>query len=445
MAEADRGLSISLCVGAAVAGLFLALGAVPGAIAADDSSQASLLVKQTRLLSEKGSTRATRYAGTNKIVTQGGKTHVAWLDSISDTMVAGYDHALGKWTSAVKVGRGTDNHGGPALSCDSRGYLHIVFGPHGRQPFQHYRSARPNDSASWVRLDGFGHHPTYPSVACDDEDTLHIIYRGDKQGPPLKLIYQRKPRGGSWSEPRALARAPAQWKGYTAYHASIAVAAGNTLHVAYDIYYNGSAKHAGHMMSRDRGKTWKLADGSLLDLPVTPDSNAFFARTDQALKVLNIACDSKGLPWIGLADGVLKAGPVIYHHDGKKWDSLCPGKLTSPAIAFEKLGSGGTLSIDSQDQLYLSATLGTPVRGGTQGRVVILYSTDHGKQFRLLSVCPPDERLPHTGISMERPGGHHAVGVPWMLFSTGEKGPDCFGKGILHKVRVVELDFGPRK
>ena len=74
-------------------------------------------------LSVHGSTRAARYAAANKIVTLKGKTHVTWLDSVTQTMVATYDHATRTWADAVKVGDGKDNHGGPALTRDSEGHL----------------------------------------------------------------------------------------------------------------------------------------------------------------------------------------------------------------------------------------------------------------------------------------------------------------------------------
>ena len=399
-----------------------------------------LEVVQTKLLSEHGSTRATRYAGTNKIVTVDGKTHVAWLDSISNTMIATYDHAWGRWGQAVTVGSGTDNHGGPALTRDSRGYLHIIFGPHGDVPFQHSRSAEPNDASKWIKLDGFGHHPTYPSAVCDDEDALHVIYRGGVgAGRPFKLLYQRRTKDGVWSEPRGLARPPADWKGYTHYHASITIDVNQTLHVAFDLYYNNAAKHAGHMMSPDRGKTWKLADGSPLNIPAGVGSDAIFATTDGQFKVMNVVCDSKGQPWISLADGRSEAGPTLYHHDGRKWSSFCPAKLTVPRISVSGTAVNGSLSIDSRDGIYVAVTLGTTVVGGIRGHIAMLYSADRGKSFQCLEVFPPDSQLPHTGLSMERPTGHSVIDTPWLLFSTGEKGPDCFGKGIFHTVRAVQF------
>jgi len=434
--------SLLMAAGRCVLGMVCGLGVLfgPGSetLAAGKPRETAIEMARATLLSDRGSTRATRYAGTNKIVTIDGKTHVSWLDSVSDTMIATYDGASGRWGQPVKVGSGTDNHGGAALTCDSQGYLHIIFGPHGDVPFQHCRSARPNDAKEWIKKKGFGHHPTYPSAVCDNEDTLHVIYRGGLK-QPLKLIYQQRPKDGVWSKPRALAQAPARWKGYTHYHASITIAADQALHVAYNIYYNGAARHAGHMMSRDRGAVWKLADGSPLDLPVTVESDAFFARTDEAFKVTNIVCDSKGLPWISLADGRSKAGPTIYHHDGKAWRSFCPGRLTPSGISLDELGFQGSLTIDSQDKVYVALTQGTCVTGGTKGSVILLYSADRGERFRALDVFPPDLRLPHIGVSLERPTGHHSVKAPWLLFSTGEKGPDCLGKGIYHKVRAVQF------
>ena len=55
-------------------------------------ARAEVKVSQTRLLSEYGASGVTDYGSSNKIVTLGGKTHVAWLDSVSETMVASFDH-----------------------------------------------------------------------------------------------------------------------------------------------------------------------------------------------------------------------------------------------------------------------------------------------------------------------------------------------------------------
>ena len=401
---------------AALTGLALLLAATGPAVA-----ETGLAVASTKLLSEHGSTRSTRYAVSNKIVTLDGKTHVAWLDSISQTMIATYDHATDTWGDAVKVGDGKDNHGGPALTCDGEGHLHIVFGPHGG-PFQHCRSAKPNDASEWVKRPNFGDNGTYPSLVCDRDDTLHIIYRGGSS--PCKLLYQQRPKDGEWSTPRVLAD-PDMKPGYTHYHSALTIAPDDTLHVSFDIYRFGAAKGAGHMMSRDRGETWTLADGSPLDLPVMPASEVFFRRTEDALKTVAIVCDAQGHPWITVTPSEL------WHHDGETWHCIEPGKRVSPPIDLAQLGAWGPPSMDAQGRVYVTATLA--------GDVVLFYSEDRGASFRVVNVFPRDEKLPHTGLSIERPTGHNSVGVPWLLFATGEKGPDCYGEGIYQFVRALRL------
>jgi len=402
--------------GAIVVGLVL-----PYCAAAPGGDRVGLNVALPKIISERGSTRATRYAVTNKIVTLDGKTHIAWLDSISDTMVITYNHANGAWSRPVKVGTGTDNHGGPALLCDSEEYLHIIFGPH-HGPFHYCISKRPNDASEWLRQDDFGVDGTYPSAVFDDRDTLHIIYRGGS-GPVKKLVYQQKPKGGHWSKLTELAAAPIE-AGYTHYHSALMIAKDQSLHVCYDIFYSGVARCAGHLMSRDRGRTWTLADGSAVKLPVTPDADAFFKRTDDMLTVSSIVCDSKGHPWISVT------GFELWHYDGRNWRLVRPD---IPVDFAKNRYALGTLGIDSRDRLYWF--------GALDGRFVVVYSADGGEHFELLPIASPEAGMPLMGPNIERPTGHNAVRVPWLLYSLGEKGPDCYGEGILHRVIAVRLEW----
>jgi len=423
----------------AVAVLWL-FGTLAYAQSSSGAAGGKLTVASLKLLSERGSTRATFYIMSNKTVTLQGKTHVSWLDGRSDTMIATYDHATGTWTKPVKVGTGTDNHGGPALACDSKGYLHIVFGPHGG-PLQHCRSAQPNDSTKWVKLPDFAVNATYPTLVCDKYDTLHVAYRGGSSFP-LRLMYQRRPKGGSWNKSRALAEAPGQ--GYTNYDQMLAIGADNTLHLAYSIYPTG---RAGHMMSKDRGKTWTLADGSRPELPVKPSSSkVFLGERNQRVAIAGIACDSKGRPWLSANVEEKKEGKktwsrVLYYHNAKKWHSVKPRFLVPPNLQGGLLGIYGPMSIDSKDRVYLPATIGKSVRGGILGHVVVFYSVDGGKKFQAASLFPPHDSLPHRGLNIERPTGHHFVEVPWLLFSTGKKGKGNadWDPDVANTVRVVQL------
>jgi hypothetical protein len=378
------------------------------------------------LLSSAGSDRASRYNSSNKIITYNGKTHVAWLDAVSKTMIATYSHATATWSAPVHVGDGIDNHGGPALTIDGDGYLHIVYGPHGT-PFHYAKSAAPNDSSSWVNQGDFS-LATYPSLVCDSSNTLHLVYRYHI-GAAAKLGYQRKPAGGAWSSPLILAEAETNYSGYTHYHQDVAITTNDVLHVAYDIYQGTHALRLRHMMSTDRGLTWRQADGTVLTLPIRPDAGGAVAEATNFTDVVSLACDSLGNPWFtARRDGLHE----LYHYDGTNWQVSQPLTLIPPAL--------GTLAIkempmamDSSDRIYILAALGESVTGGVKGDVYTFVSTNGGISYQALYVFPSDTTYPHTGLNPERATGHNTVEEPWFLFSTGPKSPPP------HDVRVVQL------
>jgi hypothetical protein len=96
------------------------------------------------ILSGEGSGRATAYLESGKIVTHGGRTHVCWLDRPPEgfrVRVRSLDHSSGEWGPTVTVGVAHDNHGGPALTMDDDGFLHIVYHAH-HHPMRYRRSRR---------------------------------------------------------------------------------------------------------------------------------------------------------------------------------------------------------------------------------------------------------------------------------------------------------------
>ena len=104
---------------------------------------------QPFLLSERGCGRASAYSEANKIVTSGDRTHVAWLDSPPEgfrVRVRTLNRWTGDWSPTATVGEAYDNHGGPALTIDSSGFLHIVYYPH-HHAMRYRKSKRPNDAS----------------------------------------------------------------------------------------------------------------------------------------------------------------------------------------------------------------------------------------------------------------------------------------------------------
>ena len=379
-------------------------------------------------LSEQGSTRATRYTQSNKIITLEGKTHVAWLDAGSKTMIRTYDANIEQWGESVHVGTGRDNHGGPALTCDSQGHLHLLFGPH-HNPFQHCRSRLPNDSSDWISVSEFAQKATYPSVVCDEQDTLHFIYRCSFKSEPWRLMYRQKPKDSDWSEPVAIASAPD--KGYAHFHSAITIANDQSLHIAYNIYHGGRANFAGHLISQDSGETWTLADGSKVELPTLTTSDAFFRSTAVGLKVWAVVCDCDGHPWISLHDNAV-GQTELFHWNGREWDVIKPAERILGASQIDTIGVEGCLTIDAKGRLYLAAY--------HEDDLVVLKTEDNGVSFEVCAVIPLADGERIMGPNLERPTGHNSVDMPWLIFYRGDRGTDCIGKGILNDVYGLRLE-----
>ncbi len=138
---------------AALAGGMMALTVTrPSALARDKPNN-----RPAMLLSQHGSGRASAYAEANKIVTFQDRTHVAWLDSVADGFrirIRTLDRPSNQWSRTYTIGEAYDNHGGPALTVDSKGFLHVVYYPH-QHPFRYRKSKRPNDASEWEEEIGF--------------------------------------------------------------------------------------------------------------------------------------------------------------------------------------------------------------------------------------------------------------------------------------------------
>lgn len=415
----------------------LAVLAAVGALA-DGGGAVQIDLLETTTLSITSSTRGTAYSPTNKIVTIGASTHVAWLDSVADIMVATYYHQRGRWSEPVRIGVGVDNHSGPALCSDSEGYLHCVFGPH-HGDLQYAVSARPNDSSSWVQQPRFGDHATYPSLVCDRDDTLHIAYRGSQR--PTKLLYQRKPKGGEWSEPIVLVD-PAVPDGYTQFGNALYVHSDGTLHLGFHIYdmHPAAGKAVGYLRSVDGGDTWTLADGSAVSLPYTPDQPGWIEQgPDLDMRVLNVVCDAEGAVYLGVSHYETKPEAVVLwvYRDGR-WTQ----KPLMPAIHRLRPGAHaglGAMTFDSAGNLYIVTTT-SMIRSwaGKDGETVLLVSGDGGETFTAVQLSDDGGEVGNWLENIERPGVHNRVEAPFVIYTHGAPGGAC-DDGVTTEIRCVRV------
>jgi hypothetical protein len=168
------------------------------------------------LLSELGSERSTTGPG-NNIVTHDGKTHAVWQESDAKgywAKIRTLDRATGKWSAAVTLGPGFDNHARPCIAVDSKGNLHVVIGGHNTMMF-YCRSIKPNDSSAWTKREPID-NGTYPMLVCGPDDTLVLGARNKGHGGVN--LYVRGPDQERW-ETRAMRSTPAtrattsRWRG----------------------------------------------------------------------------------------------------------------------------------------------------------------------------------------------------------------------------------------
>ena len=419
----------------------------PSNRAGAEEAKPRMKVLWRKTLSTRGSTRGTAYAMSNKIITANGKIFVAWLDHVADIRIQTYDTAAKEWGGAVLLGKGKDNHSGPAVTMDSEGYLHAVFGPH-QGPFQFRRSARPYDAIQWTPVERFGVNATYPSLICGPDDTLHCTYRG---GPmPRRLMYQRRPKGGEWSQPREIVN-PGVKGGYTQYGNPLAISADNTLHLAFHIYdhHPAGGKSLGYLRSRDGGDTWETADGREVEAPVNPSSPCFIEQSPSLdMRVSNVALGPDGWPHLIAWHSKPKpASAKLWRHDGQAWESV--ELLAVARTTFPKRGIAwaGTLTFDRDGRLYIAAVIEQPPGGwGHASQEVILLTSDDGgrmsedggQTFDVLPISTVDPKLPCWLPSIERPFGPKPIGTPSLLYTHGGPGIGCT-KGDATEIVFVRL------
>ncbi len=407
-------------------------------VALPDTEAAGIEVPAPFLLSDRGSGRATGYAETNKIVTIGDKTHVAWLDSAHGAFlvrVRTLDRKTGSWSPTYTVGNAFDNHGGPALAVDSEGYLHIVYYPH-HHPFRYRRSKRPNDASAWEEELIFGKRCTYPTLVVAPDDTLVLTCReSNRKGKPWVVNRYEKRPGDGWSGPHTIL--VADEGGYSHFQEALAWGRdGETLHLSTRMYGGrpGRGHTVGYMRSPDRGRSWEDARGRRLALPVT---SATITAIDRA----------EGPKGAGFRCGAIAVGPddrpvVLYSNSSVKphggaWlvtlraDGTWGRRSLRPAIQSlrpgTRLSMPGGLSIGRDGRIHVVLTIAPPGKsvgwGNPADEVACLVAERLRGPFTAQRVSPPNPAEAHWLPNIERPTGHNDVGPrPGIIYQAGSAG-----------------------
>ncbi|MHB9028032.1 MAG: BNR-4 repeat-containing protein [Candidatus Latescibacterota bacterium] len=222
----------------------------------------------------------------NVIVSRGDKVHVTWGEATDPaenapgvpTYVATYDRTARALSKPALVGYGppaNDIHNTPCITMDSKGYLHVLVGTHGRA-FKYARSLAPDRSdGGWTSAEdvGPGLLQTYVGMVCGPDDVIHLTFRlwrdDDNYFPAghyATLGYMSKRPGEPWSEPRILVAAP--FSEYSIFYHRLTIDRAGALFLSHDYwstFWFYRTDHRGNrrtlITSPDGGKTWRLARG----------------------------------------------------------------------------------------------------------------------------------------------------------------------------------------
>lgn len=223
----------------------------------------------------------------------GDQAHIVWgevVDSTdepngSPTMGADLNLNTRTLSAPVELSRtfpANDVHNNPAIVADSKDVLHVMTGSH-QYLFDYLYSLQPGTfaggfskpvrtlSRKYLEKKNYTKGgQTYVSLVCDKQDNLHLVNRDQSHDPAyfdgvyhLNLVYQRKPAGGNWEEPRIIVRTPSP--GYSGYYHKMAVDQNGKVYISYSYSnrtppYNDIPMHTFRAMiaSDDCGNNWHL-------------------------------------------------------------------------------------------------------------------------------------------------------------------------------------------
>lgn len=404
------------------------------------------------LLSSEGSGRATAYLESPKIVTFKGRTHAVWLDTPQEGFrirARTLDHAADEWSEAWTIGEAQDNHGGPALTIDADGYLHILYYSH-HHPFRYQRSARPNDASEWTPYAEFGTNLTYPALVCAKDGTLIMVARRSYDDRPWELEMWTKPPGSPWKKGPAVLRS--RHGIYTQFAASLAWSPDHSvLHLGTRIYEMPSDEAlaplttVGYLKSADDGITWTRSDGSPVALPATADTiDAIASGRAKESRILNagsIGVAPDGRPFVPYSIRTQDtcqaylASPI----GGKKWRHLHLNPFLPEAFREWDLFMHGGVSFGASGQPVVAATvMNISVDGVDWGdestELVRFRSTDGGKTFVGEAFDLPSARSPRWMPNLERPTGFNEMPEePGLIYTDGVRG-EALGDQLSNRV-----------
>ncbi len=393
------------------------------------------------LLSAEGSGRATAYLESGKIITYQGRTHVTWLDTPPEGFrikIRTLDHATGQWSETWTIGEAANNHGGPALTVDAAGYLHVVYYSH-HHPFRYQRSVRPNDASEWGPIEEFGLHLTYPTLLCAKDGTLILSARRSYDDQPWELEIWTKAPGATWTVQPPVLRA--RKLNYTQFAASMAWAPDHErLFLSFRIYEmpdyekKDAITMLGCITSPDAGKTWTKLDGTPLALPATIDTlDALVTCDSREGRVIDngsMAVSPAGVPYVPYSVRVQESVDTYLASPlpGGGWRHQQLNRFLPPELRNHAMIMLGGVVFNGAGELIVVSTVanvpyGTEWWGHPSLEPVQLTSPDGGLSFATKRLASPTAKEARWLPNLEKPTGFNEVPAhPGMVYTEGVAG-----------------------
>ncbi|MDD3139482.1 MAG: BNR-4 repeat-containing protein [Lachnospiraceae bacterium] len=330
-------------------------------------------------------------------------------------MIGCYDHKTGMVSKPTVVHdkQGVnDPHDNPALLIDKDGFLWVYIAGRGNhRPGLIYKSVRPYDITAF-QWDGFKDVMAYPQpryIQGKGHFLFFTRYDGER-----RLFFRTSTDGLNWSNYQQIASiiAPGETKSG---HYQITGQYGNKLVTTFNRHINGDCDtrtNIYYLQSIDFGKTWTLADGTPIEIPITdkdsPCKVLEMESLGQNVYIKDVNFDIKGNPIVlYLTSFGHLPGPqhsprkwFVAHWTGIKWENHY---ITTSTHNYDS----GSLFVDGELWRLIAPTEPGPQYWGTGGEVVSWVSKDAGntwnKEYQYTKLSPRNHSYMRRPVDAKDP------------------------------------------
>ncbi len=312
-------------------------------------------------------------------------------------MVSYYDHELGvvPRPTIVHDKKGVDDpHDNPSVAIAADGHVWVFVSGRGRRrPGYRYRSTTPYSTDAFERIDEI--EMTYPQPWYVRDEGFLLLFT--KYTGVRELYWSTSADGRSWTPDSKLAGMGG--------HYQISCRAGRRVLTAFNMHPGGNVDVRTNLYfaeTDDMGRTWRAADGTILDTPMTSADSAAavhdYLSENRLVYVKDITVDSDGRPVVLVVTSAShRPGPAgdpriwtIAHWTGTEWRFV---EVTRSTHNYDM----GSLYVEPDGRWrIIGPTEEGPQPHGTGGEMALWLSEDKGRSWRKVKSITSGSRTNHS-------------------------------------------------